>query len=185
LLTKPWSYRQQFCGFSNDEDCLPINGCGLPWAAKLYYQTFTLFITNIFMGLFSVFILDGFAMAEEQQRAVLSKDHLRAFQQVWLKYDPQGHGVVDFTLLHKIIRELPAPMGFKEREHAASPTNREYRNILKRMNVKMYGQEKVTFWDVAAELARIVYEDKARLNNSEFFVPQASLARFPTNVSCR
>lgn len=64
LLAKPWEYRSQFCGFSTDEDCLPIPGCGNSTAATVYFETFTLLVTFVFMKLFIAVILEGFSIAE-------------------------------------------------------------------------------------------------------------------------
>ena len=64
LMSKPWSYKQQFCGFSSDEDCLPVPGCGNPVAATVFYESFTLLVSYIFMNLFVAVILEGFNEAE-------------------------------------------------------------------------------------------------------------------------
>jgi Voltage-dependent L-type calcium channel, IQ-associated len=178
LLEKPWSHRKQFCGFSHDSDCLPINGCGVPWAAQLYYQSFTLLITNIFMGLFAVFILEGFAVADREASAVLSKAHLHAFQQVWQKYDPQGHGLVHFKELRDIIRALPPPLGFQ----GTRPTERQLRQLFKRMPVRLYRRSMVTFWEVAKYLAIIVYEDDAKRKDDSFLPAGSKLLDVETQV---
>ena len=63
-MTQPWSYRSQFCGFSSSEDCLPIPGCGNPAAATVFYHSFTMLISYVFMNLFVAVILEGFSIAE-------------------------------------------------------------------------------------------------------------------------
>ncbi len=64
IMAKPFSYQRQFCGFSSNEDCLPIPGCGNPAAATMFYHSFTLLISYVFMNLFVAVILEGFSIAE-------------------------------------------------------------------------------------------------------------------------
>jgi hypothetical protein len=172
LLEKPWSYRKQFCGFTRSSDCLPINGCGQPWAAQLYYQSFTLLITHIF-------ILEGFAVADREASSVLSKTHLRAFQRVWQSVDPQAHGLVHFQELRNIIRALPPPLGFQ----GLKPTERQFRQLFKRMPVRLYRGSMVTFWEVAKYLAIIVYEDDAKLKDGAFLPAGSKLLDVEARVS--
>lgn len=171
LLTRPWSYKQQLCGFSNHEDCIPITGCGLPWVARVYYQTFTLFVTNVFMGLFAVFILEGFAIADARAAAVLSKSHMRAFQLVWQKYDPMGHGLVHFQVLDDIMRDLPAPLGFQGK----AVTERHLRRLYLHIPAKLYRNCMVTFWDVARHLAILAYDNAAKAKNDVFLAEDSQL----------
>jgi hypothetical protein len=69
-------YHSSMCGFTADEGCTPLNGCGSP-VAYLYFCSFTMLITYILLNIFIAVILEGFANEKDQANGVLLPQHVR------------------------------------------------------------------------------------------------------------
>ena len=129
-------------------------------------------------------------LCRDEQEAILSKEHLQQFQLVWVEFDPDGVGIVSRDHLNQLLRQLPYPMGYKDRPLGAPPTLKELRDRLGRMDVKLYQHKFVTFWDFGAGLARIAFEEEARHHGETFELPKSVRAasllswREPLCVCC-
>jgi len=57
-------YHSSMCGFTADEGCTPLNGCGSP-------------VAYILLNIFIAVILEGFANEKDQANGVLLPQHVR------------------------------------------------------------------------------------------------------------
>lgn len=70
------------------------NGCGSYWASLLFFLTYMIFVTFIFLNLFIAIILEGFSDTSEEKN--LRVDHLMImkFINIWQDFDPEGTGFI-------------------------------------------------------------------------------------------
>lgn len=75
-------YNPDMCGFSDKEDCIPLNGCGTN-LGYLYFFSFTVLISWILLQLFIGVIMDGFGDINSEEHSKLTPEQYDAFVDVW------------------------------------------------------------------------------------------------------
>jgi hypothetical protein len=125
----------------------------------------------------------------------LSKEHLQAYVEVWVEYDPKGKGRVHRKFLLDIVSKLPHPLGFAKPVRT-SVASRGLRHgvhhggcapvvcvcgqgakppSIGRVMKRLYSLETplienvyVSFWDFGSALARLVYSEQAQRGGEAF-----------------
>jgi hypothetical protein len=158
-------YNANVCGFNSDvHNCVPLNGCGSP-AAYVYYTTFTLFVTYVFLNLFIAVILEASEISADEEKDALSEDHLHAFMVEWLKYDPDCYLSITTKQFKDLLQLLEKPMGFGK-DYVAS--EKELDQLFKELELPLFTNDKkepiVLFMDTIHALAARVHEQHAQAN---------------------
>jgi hypothetical protein len=126
-MSKPWSYRQQFCGFNSAPDCQPLPGCGNKAQATAYFISFILCIVVVFRSVLVAVVVEAFivrwcerasclclvcgvviplVMSSEFDKAIFAQDDFEKFRKVWLEYDSQGEGLLPWRHAEEILAKL-------------------------------------------------------------------------------
>lgn len=159
LMERPWEDKANMCGFSNDEDCVRLTGCGAPHAFP-FFISFTLFVTFVFLNLFIAVILEGFGESGEEESMRLSEEHFRAFADKWSEFDPKATCFIKTAQLFPFMQTLDEPMGFGE-DYVASAEQLQGR--IARLGLPIYEGNRVHFKDVASALAQRLFEESAAI----------------------
>ena len=172
LADRPWSEKYYMCGYSDAETCEPITGCG-SGSAYVYFMSFTLLVTFVFLNLFIAVILEGFGDTDDDEM-MLSEADFRDFVTMWEKYDPDADCMMKTTDLVSFIQELREPMGFGV-EFVASRAQIEKRIAMLRLPI--YSGNQVHFKDVCQALACRVFAERAAEKGEEFEPPNHKINR--------
>lgn len=70
-----------------------IQGCGSS-ASVLFFFSFIMMVSLVFLNLFIAIILEGFAESSLEQQVRINEECLTAFAETWRKYDPIATGLV-------------------------------------------------------------------------------------------
>lgn len=103
-------YDPSMCGFSDADDCVPLNGCGNA-IAYAYFCTFTLLVTFVMLNLTIAVILEGFSASHEDEEPLFEPELLEEFQYKWADIDKRAVGLVRVTKLHTLVSILEPPLG--------------------------------------------------------------------------
>ena len=95
-------------------DCDPLNGCGNPVTAKIFWYLFTLVVTYTLLNVCIAVILEAWENAETTEGANIKEEAMVAYCSEWQKYDPDGKHYIPLTELPTLLQELPGPLGFLE-----------------------------------------------------------------------
>ena len=149
-------YNSKMCGFDDDvHNCIPLNGCGSP-AAYVYYVSFTLFVTYVFLNLFIAVILEASEISADEEKDALSEDHLHAFMIEWLKYDPDCKLSITTKQFKDLLQLLEKPMGFGK-EYVAS--DKELDQLFMELELPLFTNENkepiVLSWILYTHLPRV------------------------------
>ena len=155
-------FDKNVCGFNSDVyNCKPLNGCGTP-AAFVYYVSFTLFVSYVFLNLFIAVILEASEISADDEKDALSEDHLHVFMMHWIKYDPNGILAITTKECKLLLQELDRPMGFGK-EYVA--TEKQLSSLFKELDIPIFTNDKnepiVLFMDTVHALAARVHEKAA------------------------
>ena len=93
-----------------------IQGCGSPATAILFFTSFMILVSFIFLNLFIAIILEAFAKSQLEQNIRISEETIEAFQGAWIKFDPDATGMIKVDDLSELVVELTA-REFEQLEH--------------------------------------------------------------------
>jgi len=116
-------YDAMLCGFEGAiEECLPLNGCGNPAMAFMFWTLFTLFVSFVVLNVFVAVLLEAFEnSSDEEEKCTLTDAQWKIFCETWVKYIPKSISDmsqidqafrIDMDKLLPFFKELPFPMGF-------------------------------------------------------------------------
>jgi hypothetical protein len=170
-------FNPQMCGFSsseNEDNCIPLNGCGTP-VAYVYFITFTLLVSFILLNIFIAVILEGFASEKNLSEGVLLPENYHNFTTTWAFFDPEATGFIEWHCLPRFLQMLDPPMGFGQDYKA---TTKELNYLMEVLEIPIYKGNKVFFNDVARRLGKFVL-DKA---NSQEEDGEERLEKLPSSL---
>lgn len=61
-------FNENYCNYNNAAGCVPINGCGAGSLAIIYFYSFTLLLSFVFVNLFIAVILEGFGQCQKMEK---------------------------------------------------------------------------------------------------------------------
>eukprot|EP00750_Incisomonas_marina_P023877 INCI5064.11.p1 GENE.INCI5064.11~~INCI5064.11.p1 ORF type:complete len:1600 (-),score=279.45 INCI5064.11:3730-8529(-) len=111
-----------FCNFASDdgsdwaskacENCVPLNGCGSPYASTAFWYIFTLVVSFTLLNVCIAVVLEAWEEAEFTEDAKLKEEAMLAYCAAWQRYDPKAKQYISLEKLPKLLQDLPSPMGF-------------------------------------------------------------------------
>jgi hypothetical protein len=147
------------CVYMNDYDDFVqygYNGCGTP-SAYLFYITFHLIISLVILNLFIASIIDTYEEHVKSEESAISKYQLNDVLSLWLNYDPEGHGFINYKDFWKLSSQIAIIFGVDQAD-LLDVNNK--RNFLKVLNIPIY-ENKISnvlcyrFHDVILSLTKI------------------------------
>ncbi|KAA0159275.1 hypothetical protein FNF28_05910 [Cafeteria roenbergensis] len=190
LSDVPYSEKRHLCGFNPDpRTCVPLDGCGNS-AAYVYFYSFTVIVTFVFLNLFIAVVLEAFSDTSEEEAMKLKKADFATLADAWLSFDPGATCLMPASKLPSLMRKLRPPLGF---EMAVRNSDARLRRAIRGLAIQIHrpaGQEAeaasspmnrseggserilmVHFADVAQSLSQRVFDEAARTEGKEGFVP--------------
>ena len=77
----------------------------------IFFVSFILVVTLIFLNLFIAIILQGFNSTNQKSNLIISQESLEDFADKWSKYDPNATGFILIEDFRILIEELKPPLG--------------------------------------------------------------------------
>lgn len=81
----------------------------------IFFVSFILIITLIFLNLFIAIILQGFNSTNLRANLIIKDENLQDFVNKWSKYDPFATGFIEIQDFRKLIEELDPPFKIDEK----------------------------------------------------------------------
>ncbi|KAE9057974.1 hypothetical protein PF010_g31170, partial [Phytophthora fragariae] len=143
-------YDPDMCGFSNSEDCKPLNGCGNP-VAYVFFCSFTLIVAYVMLNLTVAVVLESFATSqEEEEEAILVPELLEGFQYKWAELDPTATGFIRADKMLPLVHAVMPPLGW-----CGIPlTMPHFLRYMRALQLPLYEGEVVHFRDVILAMTR-------------------------------
>lgn len=86
-----------------------IQGCGNSLAAYIYFISFMIVVSFIFLNLFIAIILESFNSSQTEEGLQVGQRTIDKFNDIWVKFDERGKGFINVrkfpALLEKILEE--------------------------------------------------------------------------------
>jgi hypothetical protein len=89
-------------------------GCGKGYLAPMYFMSYLIFITLIFLNLFVAIILNGYFETRNEDSHMLNQDVLETFRETWSKFDPDATGLIKIQYFSDLMFHLGSPFGWDE-----------------------------------------------------------------------
>jgi hypothetical protein len=87
-------------------------GCGKLGSTTIYFSSFVLIVSLVFLNLFIAIILLGFSDSSDDEQFVFSADTTDRFTDIWAKFDPDATSYIPCEDLEDFLTMLGAPLGF-------------------------------------------------------------------------
>ncbi|GMF38767.1 unnamed protein product [Phytophthora fragariaefolia] len=106
-------YDPRMCGFSDAEDCVPLNGCGNP-VAYIFFCPFTLVVAYVMLNLTVAVVLEGFASSQQEDTddSILVPELLEEFQYKWAEIDSMATGYIGVDKMLEFVNSVTPPLGW-------------------------------------------------------------------------
>jgi len=82
--------------------------------ALIYFFTYLILITLVFLNLFVAIILNGYFETRDQQSAELNADIFEGFKDAWSKFDHDATGLIETSQFTDLMFEIGKPLGWDE-----------------------------------------------------------------------
>ena len=89
-------------------------GCGNRLLAAIYFFSYLVIITLIFLNLFVAIILNGYFDTRDQESHSLNGEVLGVFKESWAKFDPDATGYIKESYFTHLMFDIGSPMGWDE-----------------------------------------------------------------------
>lgn len=116
-------------------------GCGHKGIAGVYFFSFCLLISIIFLNLFIAIILSGFTESSNDDSKVFNEEQTSKFKVAWSNYDPNAKSFIKQEFLGDLLKDLGHPFGIKSVEEDFDGKEAEfqtYLETLKELMIKMH-----------------------------------------------
>ena len=80
--------------------------CGTPIVAYVFFIMFHILVSQIFVNLFIVIIIDAFQDRDSLNKLPITFLNIYEFSQVWCKYDPEATGFISIDDLEQLVLDL-------------------------------------------------------------------------------
>jgi hypothetical protein len=81
-------------------------GCGKPMQAVIYFLSFMVIMSFVFLNLFIAIILENFNIQNDAADLKVTQDTLDTFNENWLRFDPKGKGFINVMQITQLIDVL-------------------------------------------------------------------------------
>lgn len=82
------------------------NGCGQPTFAIIYFLSFQIIVSQIFLNLFIAIIIDSFIIQSEAMNMPITPNDIETFVHCWKKYDQNAKGYIMAHQLEELFIDL-------------------------------------------------------------------------------
>lgn len=83
-----------------------IQGCGSPMVAYVYFLSFMIVVSFVFLNLFIVVIFESFENSKNEAHLKVSILAFEKFRIIWTKYDHGGSGYIEVEDLPALIEDI-------------------------------------------------------------------------------
>ena len=83
-----------------------VQGCGSPASAHIYFISFMVVVSFIFLNLFIAIILESFNTTQEVEDLQVGPDTILKFNSLWQQFDPKGKGFIPVESFPKMVRMI-------------------------------------------------------------------------------
>jgi hypothetical protein len=87
-------------------------GCGNYPITCLYFFTFVILISLIFLNLFMAIIMNGYFDTRDRQVQALNEEMLGLFKTAWSAFDPEASGFIEVGYFTDFMFMLGVPLGW-------------------------------------------------------------------------
>eukprot|EP01038_Epipyxis_sp_PR26KG_P008941 gene8941-12057_t len=150
------SYDSRYCGFSDHEGCMPLNGCGSSVAIPVMIF-YIILVTFILLSVFVSIIISNYKNA--QAESSINVDDLRKFASHWSEFDPKAIGYIRVDTLFRFVETLFSPLGFE----CEVFSRKQYLRRVK--HIKLHRNHKVFFVEVLIALSAAHYEKSTKTSD--------------------
>lgn len=81
-------------------------GCGHTFTAGLYFISFMVIVSFIFLNLFIAIILESFNASQTAEGLQVNVETVNSFNNIWLQFDPKGRGFISVNKVNRLISQL-------------------------------------------------------------------------------
>ena len=138
-------FNSDYCGFSNHDGCIPLNGCG-SYIIYPFVASFILIVSLVVLNLFIGVVIASYQEAYYSENKIRPKD-IHEFTKNWAIFDPQASYFIDVSDLKKFISLLDEPLGFGEIDDESLEAN------IKNLNLHNFKRNKIHFRELLVELS--------------------------------
>ena len=96
-------YNADYYAYKNAGDI--ATGCGSVTAA-LFYQSYTVIVTQIFLNLFIAIVINSFLNQNEEAKLPVTTDEINVFIEEWNKFDIEGIGSMECHHIEEFVVAL-------------------------------------------------------------------------------
>jgi len=89
-------------------------GCGTRIVTMVYFFTYLVIVTLIFLNLFVAIILNGYFDTRDQESHSLNGEVLGVFKESWSKFDPDATGYIGVSSFADLMFDIGSPLGWDE-----------------------------------------------------------------------
>lgn len=89
-------------------------GCGQPVLGLIFFFSFVILVSLIFLNLFIAIILQKYTETQDNRETVFNPELSENFRDTWAQYDPDATGFLPITRLKSFLFALGAPLGWDE-----------------------------------------------------------------------
>ncbi|AET37838.1 calcium channel protein CCH1 Ecym_2085 [Eremothecium cymbalariae DBVPG len=115
-VSEPYCYEDPSTGFSD---------CGSKPYAYVLMMSWNILSMYIFLNMFISLMIENFSYVYHRgdKRYVARREEIRKFKKAWNKFDSDGNGEIEFSLLPKFMHSFDGPLSFKIWEGRLSVKN--------------------------------------------------------------
>ncbi|CDW82972.1 voltage-gated ion channel superfamily [Stylonychia lemnae] len=152
-------------------DKVPV-GCGDYWSSVIYFISYQLLVTFVFLNLFIAIILEGFRDTTEDQNLRVDDIMITKFKNIWQTFDQDGTGFIEVQQIGDFISDLIVKnTDFIRGGEFLLNNPREMDKFIAELQLPTYNKFKnYHFYDILIHLVKIIFKidfDKAALLKSE------------------
>ncbi len=96
----------------------------------MYFFSFSLIVTIVFLNLFVAIILQGFEDTESRENSFIDDKVISGFRLAWSQFDPEGSGHIKVENLEQILWMLGPPLGFSNAQKLVGHQQRDFISAL-------------------------------------------------------
>jgi len=135
------------------------NGCGNPTAAMLFFISFMLVVSFIFLNLFIAIILQGFGRTSEEDSSRINEEQIQTFQRLWLEFDPNGTGFIRIPQFDDLlIRLIEKKSNLLRYPDILKDDSQQRQLFMSELELPTYNTFRdFYFWDVLIALSKAVF----------------------------
>lgn len=94
--------------FVGENEPMQINGCGDALIAYLYFISFMIVVSFVFLNLFIAIILESFDSSNAEESMLIGSDTINVFNELWSndQFDPKGTKFISTKKINHFLLKL-------------------------------------------------------------------------------